>query len=817
MTTTADLSLIIDTSSVDKAEKALDNLGKKAKETEKKTDDLAGSFDGLRAVGGPISDLADRFENLRQRLNLNLGTAKNLGTAFGVLGTAALGTLGALAFISDQVLKNISDFKELSDTTGASAEGIASLAPAAQMSGVSLQTVASAMQKVALNLAKTDDESANVARGLGAIGIELDTFKKLKPEEQMELVAKQLDGFADGAGKTAVAMQIFGKSGAELMPFFNDLAEAGGRQITLTQQQIEMADEYAKMQQRLGVELKTLTMIAVAQSAPAMSALSMAFNDTLKEMLGLDTAASDLAKNDGIASFATGAARVLAKVVDGAQYVIRAFESIGTSVGALAAMVATAFDSGMSWSQRWEAIKNINSQVNKDLADIWAKPMFSDRVNKALSELEAKAKKTGAETKKALSPDFSKLTSDKGSKGADQSARSLEQLVDLYQKQTDALAKAQGIDVERAQLQRKAEELVKSITGLTAQERDTRVQAVLAIYDQTDALTKQAKLEKEINEAKKEQSKTVNDLLAKTNEYITKQQQAFGDRFLPRAQREGKEREREATGSIDAQIATYTKDLADPKLTDAGRKALEDTIAKLRTARAEALASIKTFNDEKTAAENSIGEGVQRGVLSYLDSLPTLAEGVSSVITSLGDGLTQALTAPFIGGEFNAKNFFRTLLTQMAQLYVQLNIIKPLMESMTSFNGGSSGGSSTSGAMGTLFTAARAYFGFSSGGYTGNGGRGDVAGVVHGQEFVVNAAATARNRSMLEAMNRGATPVASGGASVSVGGIYITVQGSSDPKATAQEVSVELQKQFVDGRIMMALQKQLSPRGMLAA
>lgn len=45
--------------------------------------------------------------------------------------------------------------------------------------------------------------------------------------------------------------------------------------------------------------------------------------------------------------------------------------------------------------------------------------------------------------------------------------------------------------------------------------------------------------------------------------------------------------------------------------------------------------------------------------------------------------------------------------------------------------------------------------GFEDGGYTGNVGRKQVAGMVHGQEFVVNAAATAKNRAALEAMNRG--------------------------------------------------------------
>lgn len=45
--------------------------------------------------------------------------------------------------------------------------------------------------------------------------------------------------------------------------------------------------------------------------------------------------------------------------------------------------------------------------------------------------------------------------------------------------------------------------------------------------------------------------------------------------------------------------------------------------------------------------------------------------------------------------------------------------------------------------------------GFSEGGYTGNVGTSDVAGVVHGREFVINARDTAKNRGLLEHINRG--------------------------------------------------------------
>src|SRR5690606_27493226 len=57
--------------------------------------------------------------------------------------------------------------------------------------------------------------------------------------------------------------------------------------------------------------------------------------------------------------------------------------------------------------------------------------------------------------------------------------------------------------------------------------------------------------------------------------------------------------------------------------------------------------------------------------------------------------------------------------------------------------------------------------GFASGGYTGNMGTNQVAGLVHGQEFVLNAEATRRmGRQNLEMINKGATPVSGGAAPV---------------------------------------------------
>jgi hypothetical protein len=87
---------------------------------------------------------------------------------------------------------------------------------------------------------------------------------------------------------------------------------------------------------------------------------------------------------------------------------------------------------------------------------------------------------------------------------------------------------------------------------------------------------------------------------------------------------------------------------------------------------------------------------------------------------------------------------------------------------------------------------ASALAGFDKGGYTGSQfGTSDVAGVVHGQEFVINADATRRNRSLLEAINSGKRVVmAQPAPTQSAGGINVSVENNGTPQQyTVEQLS----------------------------
>lgn len=207
------------------------------------------------------------FEAKKFQQSLEKGVAaagRNAAAAMALLATGAV----AAGVAIDRLAKGAANFKDLEEKTGASAEGLASMAVAAAVAGTEMNTVASASVKLTKNLTGVDDESTAAGAALKTLGINIKEFKQLDPAAQMETVAKALAGFADGAGKTAVAVALLGKSGADMLPFLKELAGESGRQVILTQRQIEQADAYADAQARLTAQIRLYAQSLAADVIP---------------------------------------------------------------------------------------------------------------------------------------------------------------------------------------------------------------------------------------------------------------------------------------------------------------------------------------------------------------------------------------------------------------------------------------------------------------------------------------------------------------------------------------------------------------------
>jgi lambda family phage tail tape measure protein len=143
---------------------------------------------------------------------------------------ALTGVAGVSAF-AGMISSSISAKARLADLslqTGMSVESLASLQRIGQFSSTSLDSIAGASNKLSKALATSNEDSKGAALAIEALGLNFDAFKQLKAEDQMLTVAKAMDGFKDSTNKSAAAMLLYGKQGAELLPFMRELVERQG-------------------------------------------------------------------------------------------------------------------------------------------------------------------------------------------------------------------------------------------------------------------------------------------------------------------------------------------------------------------------------------------------------------------------------------------------------------------------------------------------------------------------------------------------------------------------------------------------------------
>lgn len=322
--------------------------------------------------------------------------AKNLERGIEAARVAALGSMAAIGgavLALDSQLQSIAGFQDLADKIGDTAQEVASLQLAADLSGVSIDNIASASVKLTTALSKLSDEGEGVGKALSAIGLDLESFKQLSPVAQIDAVAKAFSGFEDGASKTAVAVALFGKSGADLIPLFNDLAELGDRQITLTSDQIAAADDYSKAVARLTSEVRTMVSVTAADAAPAMTEMVQILQDVKNYAIGG-------AGGFNLLSFALETAKVALQtiVVIGSE-VAFVLKQTGIEIGGLAAQAAAlARLDFKGFSAISDAMKEDSTRARKELENFQKSILLTTD-----KTADASGKSNGRDIRKPLS------------------------------------------------------------------------------------------------------------------------------------------------------------------------------------------------------------------------------------------------------------------------------------------------------------------------------------------------------------------------------------------------------------------------------
>lgn len=292
----------------------------------------------LAQKGATDAQLKSADAALRQKEAFELGEkiGNKLRIAILALGAAAVtAAVGAVALF-EKLVGGAAKFQDLAEKTGADSEALASFKTAADVAGVSMETVAAASVKLTKGLAGTDEETSNAGKALEVIGINLENFLKLDPAERIEAIAKQLNTFARGGGDAAFAVAAFGKAGAETLPFLLELGQRTQRNVILTREQIKAADDYKDAQAKLRSEIEQYAQKLAIDVLPVVLNFKKAMFETAKEILGVGDATSQLKNNNSVVEWAESAAIGIATFIEAITGLVKAIRAIGGSFEAVA-------------------------------------------------------------------------------------------------------------------------------------------------------------------------------------------------------------------------------------------------------------------------------------------------------------------------------------------------------------------------------------------------------------------------------------------------------------------------------------------------
>jgi hypothetical protein len=373
----------------------------------------AGALRALDQVGRSMNQTA------MQAKGLSGGLGSALSSISGLAGNIPMAAAGGLALVAGgmaTMIKNSIDAADelyaFSQQVGLSTEFLSTFGYAANMSNVETESLNNALIKFSKNLVDAAEGGKETSAALKALGISaVDSQGNIiGTEDALMRVADQFQKMPDGAQKTKLALDLFGKSAAPLIPLLNE-GSAG----------INKMREEA---QRLGIEVDS----NFARTADALNDSMMVLQKKF-EGIGMELA-QELAPTLLVLAkylvevFTTmeGGVGILDVVGFGFKSLATTFVIMSSNLRTVITLISSLLEWLNAWfiegnadAELWEAadeIKNIWSDAGKSIGDTWksstdASKDFEEELKRIKAQLAnddaAKAaEKLGKEWEKAL-------------------------------------------------------------------------------------------------------------------------------------------------------------------------------------------------------------------------------------------------------------------------------------------------------------------------------------------------------------------------------------------------------------------------------
>lgn len=305
----------------------------------------------------------NEFQRFRSQA---VGALEHVSKAGGVIG-GVLGGIGASVSVAAFAgwIKTAIDAtdaaSDLSQKTGVAVGDIAGLEMAFQKGGMEAGAFESTMSKLSKQI--VDGNAAFEKLGVKTKDVN-GQFKNNK--DMLYELADQFAGMEDGVRKTALAQEIFGKSGAAMIPMLNEGSEGLRKMddmarklgLSLSEEAVEQAGAFNDTLDLLGLGTKGIAQGLAAELLPTLSQLTGQFLETMTS--------GDRLKNT--ASFLAAGLRILYTAGVG---IVEVFSTVGKTVGAAGAQLVALLQGNFSQAAE------IGRMWKQDIGDSWAATLKS--------------------------------------------------------------------------------------------------------------------------------------------------------------------------------------------------------------------------------------------------------------------------------------------------------------------------------------------------------------------------------------------------------------------------------------------------------
>jgi lambda family phage tail tape measure protein len=238
-------------------------------------------------------------QNAQRSFDTVAASAKNffIGLAAGAA-TAIVGLYGVSATIEKMKvsLNGMDKINDLSERLSISTNTLQEFAYAGQLSGIEMDGMAASLKKLQVNMLESITGGKAQEAVFKAMGVAVkDSNGNMRDTKSVLMdVANVFAGLEDGPTKTALAIRLLGKQGADMVPFLNQGAE-GIRQLTgeahklgvvLTSDQIKAAAEFNDNLDRMRALSGATAAQMTSNMIPAINDLLLRFIEARKEAKG---------------------------------------------------------------------------------------------------------------------------------------------------------------------------------------------------------------------------------------------------------------------------------------------------------------------------------------------------------------------------------------------------------------------------------------------------------------------------------------------------------------------------------------------------